>query len=330
MSYASVPQFEMLVNGQALDADQLHACYVVLSEMARALGGDLLRRPSWLGSGAEISLGLKGDLLQATMSAGDVYLFEPITLEHQGLTAATASRQSERVLDVPTNSEVLLSLVPYEADARLGALVVTKAFAPPGATEPAAPVAGAVPIAWLSTAFTDARNVTDARPHVVTGVSVESGGDEIRSRKVYVPVTDARAAVVLRQGERLHVTIYADLQDGLIQEYIDNPNHPIPLDQIDMTQIELAFNGVVLSSKFATTRGVLGDTVIGCANNSPMRRSAIFEWIFDPFANAAHAEQIFQVAAGGTALVEVVASGLVVSINSMNLQLDVLPREVTL
>lgn len=350
MSYDAMPAFDAIQNGFALDGTVITAAFAALSDMARALAGDVLGKSCWL-FGGEVSGRQSGNDLFAEVDAGDWYVEEPGSLMHRGITAATRSRQPQRSVQVDQGTDRLLSFQPNAADDRLGALIQTDAYR-------VRPPEGAVPIAWCGVGFTDLHAVIDARPHPVLGTRVEVSGTNARSRRLWVPVTDGRLAVVLYRGEQLEVSLSLTAKDGLVAAFADNDR--LPHERTDMTQVVVALNGLIVDDDVLLS-SLLG---VGFATTVPDNRTHYAEWVIDPFlANGGTedgsptsgptlADQVFKTlsaadgtlppkgggptaeafaalarAGGGTVLCELFIRGYDVSIQDCWLGLRVRPKE---
>lgn len=264
-----MPAFDAIQNGFALDGTVITAAFAALSEMARTLAGDVLGNPCCL-TGGEVTGQQSGNDLFAEVSAGDWYVTEPASLTHRALVAATRSRQPERSIEVDQGTDRLLSFMPNAADDRLGALIQTDA-------PRVRPPEGSVPIAWCGAGFTDLHAVIDARPHPVMGVRVNVSGIDARSRRVWVPVTDGKLAVVLYRGEQLEVSLSLTAKDGLVAAFAENDR--IPPEVTDMLEVVLALNFGIVSDEVLLT-SLLG---VGFATSVPDARTHHAEWVIDPF-----------------------------------------------
>lgn len=306
-----MPVFDSLENGAALDGDIITACFAALSEMARGLAGDVFGRAVWIG-GAEITSNVSGGDLYAEMSPGDFYV-EEVSTSVPSMTLATRSRQPTRSVLIPQAREVVVSVIPYNTDAQFGALLVTPI------TE--RPPFGSVALAWLGTGYTDIRSTIDARSNTVWGAVVEASGDSFRARNAWVPVADARLAVLVYPGEQIEVCCAADVTDGLVDEYKDQ--NRLPKGKEHVTEFTLSYNGVVIEDYNSGLS-------LGWLTTVPTARTYYAEWLFDPFANG-DAQRIFRTAdpnTGGVVVCELLGRGLAVSIDTLWLQIRVRPKEL--
>lgn len=328
MSYDAAPAFDALRNDEALDARSIEAAFEMLSEMARCLAGDLLGNPGWL-AGGEVTGTQSGNDLFATVAAGDWYVQEEGSLTHRGVRVATRSRQADRSIQVDQGTDRLLSFQPNTADDRLAALIQTDAHR-------VRPPEGAAPIAWCGVGFSDLPAVIDARQHPVYGALVDVSGAQARSRKVWVPITDGKLAVVLYPGEQLEVSLAVTAKDGLVAAFVEKDF--IAHDRYDMTQVLVSLNGEIVSET-----DLLG-SALGVAFATTVEESRTFhaEWVIDPFlpnggdddgtpaTGPTLADQVFETATprlGGPVLCELVMRGYDVSIESLWFGLRVRPKE---
>lgn len=328
MSYATIPTFDLLQNGQALDGEQLTNAFRDLSEIARIFASDVLGRPCWL-QGGEIDSALAGDELYGELSPGDFYVEEPASMQVMlgpswesnpaFAAAATRVRQPTRSVLLPKSREVIVSVVPYESDARLGALRVSALDV--------LPPKGSSAVAWLGTGHTDIHSTVDARQHPVYGVTVEAGGDSIRSRTTWVEVTDARVAVTLYKGEQLEISIAASVTDGLVAEFQEQTR--LPKSRYDMSQFALSLNGVTFDDQPPTVESdFTTSATLGWQTTVPTQRTYYVEWTIDPFddGNA----RIFRTARpelGGSILVQLMMRGVAVDVNQLWMFVRVRPAE---